>query len=269
VNKDIFWKGLLDHCKGDYYLVDIVNSGSKLLLNEKPPQLPFLIEAGEDDFHFIGSLGDLLSHASQLAYLPMHQLYAEHLTLERVREFEELLLKNGNFVFQCFFINSKFNQSFLQYLEQQTEPDLKMDDESKKNISVGDGKGGNSTEEKQPADSDSVHSTLSDTKQDELGKSLQAIMTLYKECLKPVMVAGAKYRENMKKIHAEYPVEEFSHELEEKISEWHLTAQEDAYYQFREQEEKINDADYIADQKSRKFVARLTVSTSILLRLQF
>lgn len=111
----------------------------------------------------------------------------------------------------------------------------------KKNMSVGDGKGGNSTEEK-PADSDS-HSKPSDTKEDKLGKSLQAIVTLYNECLKPVKAAGAKNRENMKKIHAEYPVEEFSRELEKMISEWHHTAQEDAYYQFREQEEKINDTD--------------------------
>lgn len=246
LNKDIFWKGLLDHCKGDYFLVDIVNSGSKLLLNEKPPQLSFLIEAGKDDFHLIGSFGDLLSHALQLAYLSIQQLDAENLTLERVREFEERLLKNGSFVFQCFFINSKFKQSFLQYLEQ-AEPDLKMDDDGKKNISVGDGKGGNSTEE-QPADTDYAHSKPSDTKQDELSKSLQAIMTLYNECLKPVT----------KKIHAEYPVEEFSRELEKKISEWHVTAQKDAYYQFREQEEKINDADYIADQERRKFVSRPT-----------
>lgn len=132
MKKDVFWKGLLDHCKGDYCLVDIVNSGSKLLLDEKPPDVPFSIEAGEDDFHVVGSFGELLSRASQLAYLPIHQLDAENLTLEHVDEFEERLLKNGSFVFQCFFINSKFKQSFLLYCPEQVEPDLKIDDESKK-----------------------------------------------------------------------------------------------------------------------------------------
>ncbi|PNX88405.1 hypothetical protein L195_g044509 [Trifolium pratense] len=80
-----------------------------------------------------------------------------------------------------------------------------------------DEKGGNSTEE-QPAGIDYDHSKPSDTKQDELGKSLQAILTTYHECLKPVKVAGVKYRESMKKIHAEYPVEESSCELQKMIS---------------------------------------------------
>ncbi|CAJ2670425.1 unnamed protein product [Trifolium pratense] len=252
LNKDIFWKGLLDRCKGDYFLVDIVNSGSKLLLNKEPPQL---IKAGKDDFHLIGSFDDLLSHTLRLDYLTIHQLDAENLTIEGVREFEDCLLKNGRFVFQCFFINHKFKQSFKQYLEH-TNPDLKMD-EGKKNISVGDGKCGNSTEE-QPADIDYAHSKPSDTKQDELGKAFQAIMTSYKECLKPVEVAGDKYREDMEKIHAEYPVEESSRELEKFISKWHVNAQEYAYDQFREQEEKINDDDYIADSERRKFVSRPT-----------
>jgi hypothetical protein len=84
---------------------------------------------------------------------------------------------------------------------------------------------------------------------------------MYNECLKLVKVAGVKYRESMKKIHTEYSVEESSCELEKMISKWHVNAQEDAYHQFREQEEKINDADYIADQERRKFVSRPTVST--------
>ncbi|WJX84940.1 hypothetical protein P8452_67460 [Trifolium repens] len=81
---------------------------------------------------------------------------------------------------------------------------------------------------------------------------------MYNECLKLVKVAGVKYRESMKKIHTEYSVEESSCELEKMISKWHVNAQEDAYHQFREQEEKINDADYIADQERRKFVSRPT-----------
>jgi hypothetical protein len=85
-------------------------------------------------------------------------------------------------------------------------------------------------------------------------------LTRHNEYLKPVKVAGVKYRENMKKIHAEYPVEESNCELEKMIFKWHVNAQEDAH-QFREQEEKINDADYIADQERRKFVSRPTVST--------
>jgi hypothetical protein len=91
-----------------------------------------------------------------------------------------------------------------------------MDDEVKKNIFVGDEKCGNSPEE-QPAGIDYDHSKPSDTKQDELSKSFQAILTMHNEYLKPVKVAGVKYRESMKKIHVEYPVEESSCELE-KIS---------------------------------------------------
>jgi hypothetical protein len=115
LNKDIFWKDLLDRCKRDHFLVDIVNYGSKLLLDEKTPQLPSLIKAGKDDFFLIGSFGDLLSRALKLTYLPIHQLDAKNLTLEYVMKFEEHLLKNGSIVFQYIFINSKFKQnSFLQ-----------------------------------------------------------------------------------------------------------------------------------------------------------
>ncbi|KAK2364636.1 hypothetical protein QL285_089484 [Trifolium repens] len=255
LNKDIFWNDLLDRCKGDHFLVDIVNYGSKLLLDEKSPQLPSLIKAGKNDFLLIGSFGDLLSHTLKLAYLPIHQLDAKNLTLECVMKFEKHLLKNGSIVFQIFFTNSKFKQSSFLQCGEQTNPDLKMDDEGKKNISVGDEKGGNSTEE-QPAGTDYDHSKPSDTKQDELSKSFRAILTMYNECLKPVKVAGVKYREGMKKIHAEYSVEESSCELEKMISKWHVNAQEDVYHQFREQEEKINDADYIAEQERRKFVSR-------------
>jgi hypothetical protein len=134
LNKDILWKELLDRCKGDHFLVDIVNYGSKLLLDEKTQQLPSLIKAGKDDFLLIGSFGDLLSHALKLAYLPIHQLDAKNLTLECIMKFEEHLLKNGSIVFQYFFINSKFKQSSFLQCGGQTNPDLKMDDEGKKKI---------------------------------------------------------------------------------------------------------------------------------------
>ncbi|GAU26562.1 hypothetical protein TSUD_266760 [Trifolium subterraneum] len=128
LNKDIFWKDLLDRCKGDHFLVDIVNYGSKLLFDEKTPQLP-LIKVGKDDFLLIGSFGDLLSHTLKLAYLPIHQLDAKNLTLECVMKFEEYLLKNGSIVFQYFFVNGIFKQSSFLQCGEQTNSDLKMDDE--------------------------------------------------------------------------------------------------------------------------------------------
>jgi hypothetical protein len=109
-------------------------------------------------------------------------------------KFEEHLLKNSSIVFQYFFINSKFKQSSFLQCGKQTNPDLKMNDEVKKNIFVGDEKCGNSPEE-QPAGIDYDHSKPSDTKQDELSKSFQAILTMHNEYLKSVKVAGVKYRE--------------------------------------------------------------------------